>query len=41
MEKIKEIAILKNNDMITNSLESAIKSIIGTAKSMGIKIDKE
>ncbi len=41
MEKIKEIATLKNNDMITNSLESAIKSIIGTAKSMGIKIDKE
>lgn len=39
--QIKEIADLKKNDLIANSIESAMKSISGTIKSMGIKINRD
>lgn len=41
MDKIKEIAKMKMEDMNTDNLESAIKMVIGTAKSMGIEVVEE
>lgn len=38
LDQVKEIAEKKMPDMNTNNLDSAIKSVIGTAKSMGITI---
>ncbi len=38
MEQIKKIAQKKLPDLNTQDLEAAIKTVIGTAKSMGIKI---
>jgi len=37
-DQIKEIAQMKLPDLNTTSLDSAIKSVEGTAKSMGIKV---
>ena len=37
--KIEEIAKLKMADLNTSNLESAMKTIEGTAKSMGISVD--
>ncbi|QCI17462.1 50S ribosomal protein L11 [Buchnera aphidicola (Acyrthosiphon lactucae)] len=37
--QIKEIAIMKNNDMTGSNIESMMKSIEGTAKSMGLIIE--
>lgn len=37
--QIENIAKTKENDLIVNSKESAIKSIIGTAKNMGIEVN--
>ena len=39
MQQLQEIAEIKLQDLNTNKLEKAIKIIIGTAKSMGIRID--
>lgn len=39
MEEVKEIALLKMEDLNTNNIEKAICIIQGTAKSMGIKIE--
>ena len=36
--QVVNIAKVKKNDMYTNNLESSIKSVIGTIKSMGIEI---
>jgi len=36
--EIVDIARIKKNDMYANNLESSIKSVIGTIKSMGIEI---
>ena len=38
LEQVKEIAVIKMNDLNTNSLEKAVLIISGTAKSMGIKV---
>lgn len=38
MAQVKEIAEKKMPDMNTNNLDSAIQSVIGTAKSMGVTI---
>jgi large subunit ribosomal protein L11 len=38
IDQVKEIAIIKMNDLNTDSLEKAILIIQGTAKSMGIKV---
>ena len=40
LEQVKEIATLKMNDLNTDNLEKAILIIQGTAKSMGIKVEK-
>lgn len=37
-EQVREIAEKKMGDMNTTNIESAIKSVMGTARSMGIKI---
>ncbi|OGD79856.1 50S ribosomal protein L11 [Candidatus Collierbacteria bacterium RIFOXYB1_FULL_49_13] len=37
-DQVKEIAEKKLGDMNTTSLDSAIKSVLGTARSMGVKI---
>lgn len=37
--QIKEIAIIKNNDMTGSNIESMMRSIEGTAKSMGLIIE--
>lgn len=39
-DKVKEIASIKMKDLNANSLESAIKIIEGTARSMGIEIER-
>ena len=38
LEQVKEIAVIKMNDLNTSSLEKAVLIISGTAKSMGIKV---
>jgi hypothetical protein len=38
LEKVKEIAEMKMEDLNSNDIESAIKVISGTARSMGIEI---
>ena len=38
LDQVKEIALIKMNDLNTDSLEKAMLIIQGTAKSMGIKI---
>lgn len=38
MQQIAEIAKLKLEDLNTNNLDSAIKIVIGTAKSMGLEV---
>ena len=38
MQQVEEIAKLKLPDLNANNLESAVKSIMGTARSMGIEI---
>lgn len=38
-EQLKEIALRKMKDLNTDNLESAIKMIEGTARSMGIKVE--
>ncbi|MBP7774266.1 50S ribosomal protein L11 [Candidatus Woesebacteria bacterium] len=38
MDQVKEIAEKKLPDLNTNSLESAIQSVIGTARSMGVTV---
>lgn len=38
MEQVREIAIIKMNDLNTDDIETALSIIQGTAKSMGIKI---
>lgn len=40
IDKVKEIAELKMNDLNAADLDSAISMIMGTARSMGIEIDK-
>jgi large subunit ribosomal protein L11 len=37
-EQVKEIALIKMNDLNTESIEKAIRIIEGTAKNMGIKV---
>ncbi|QIQ41663.1 MAG: 50S ribosomal protein L11 [Buchnera aphidicola (Microlophium carnosum)] len=37
--QIKEIAMIKNNDMTGSNIESMMRSIEGTAKSMGLVIE--
>ena len=39
VEQVKEIAIIKMNDLNTNDIEKAISIIQGTAKNMGIKVE--
>jgi large subunit ribosomal protein L11 len=39
LEQIKEIALIKMNDLNTENIEKAILIIKGTAKSMGIKVE--
>jgi large subunit ribosomal protein L11 len=39
-DQIKEIAIIKMEDLNTDNIEKAILIIQGTAKSMGIKVEK-
>ena len=41
MEQVREIAKTKLPDLNTNDLEKAIKTIIGTARSMGVEIIEE
>ena len=38
MEQIKEIALIKMNDLNTNNLEKAMLIIKGTAQNMGLKV---
>jgi large subunit ribosomal protein L11 len=38
--QIKEIATIKNNDMTGSSIESMMRSIEGTAKSMGLIVEE-
>jgi large subunit ribosomal protein L11 len=38
MDKIKEIAQLKMGDLNTSNLDQAMKTIMGTARSMGLEI---
>ncbi len=40
MEQVKEIAKIKMPDLNTTDIEAAIKTVIGTAKSMGIDVAK-
>ena len=40
MEQVKEIAKIKMPDLNTTDIEAAIKTVIGTAKSMGIEVAK-
>lgn len=39
LEQVKEIALIKMNDLNTQDIEKAILIIQGTAKSMGIKVN--
>lgn len=39
MDQVKKIAAEKLADLNTTSVDSAVKSVIGTAKSMGIKVE--
>ena len=39
MDKVKEIAEMKINDLSAGNLDAAMKTIIGTAKSMGIDVE--
>ena len=39
MKQVEEIAKLKLSDLNTNNMEQAIKTIVGTARSMGIAIE--
>lgn len=39
LEQLKEIAIIKINDLNTDNIEKAIQIIAGTARNMGIKIE--
>jgi large subunit ribosomal protein L11 len=39
LDQVKEIALIKMNDLNTDNLEKAILIIQGTAKSMGIKVE--
>jgi len=39
LDQVKEIALIKMNDLNTDSIEKALLIIQGTAKSMGIKIE--
>ena len=39
IEQVKEIAVIKMNDLNTDDIEKAILIIKGTAKSMGIKVE--
>ena len=39
MDKVKEIAEIKINDLSAGNLDAAMKTIIGTAKSMGIDVE--
>lgn len=39
LEQVKEIALMKINDLNTNDIEKAIRIISGTAKNMGIQIE--
>lgn len=38
MQQVEEIAKLKLPDLNANGMEAAVKSIMGTARSMGIEI---
>lgn len=38
-QQLEEIAKIKAPDLNANSIEAAVKTIIGSAKSMGVKID--
>lgn len=40
MQKIREIAEIKMKDMWTTDVNAAIKTVIGTAKSMGIEVQE-
>ena len=39
-DKIKEIAEIKMPDLNANSIEAAMKMVIGTAKSMGVAVEE-
>ena len=39
MDKVKEIAEMKINDLSAGDIDAAMKTIIGTAKSMGIDVE--
>lgn len=39
LEQVKEIAVIKMNDLNTDNIEKAILIIKGTAKNMGIKVE--
>ncbi|MFN3813789.1 MAG: 50S ribosomal protein L11 [Aquificaceae bacterium] len=39
IEQVKQIASMKLKDMNTSDINAAIKSIVGTAKSMGIEVE--
>ncbi len=38
MSQVREIAQLKLTDLNTTNLESAVKSVAGTARSMGLEV---
>ncbi len=40
MDKVKEIAEIKMPDLNANSIEAAMKMVIGTAKSMGVAVEE-
>ena len=40
MAKVKEIAQLKMSDLNTRNLDSAVKVIMGTARSMGLEVTR-
>ena len=40
LEQVKEIALIKMNDLNTDNIEKAILIIKGTAKNMGIKVEE-
>ena len=40
MEKLKKIAEIKMNDLNANDIDAAVKIIAGTARSMGVEVEK-
>ena len=39
MEKLRKIAEIKMQDMLSNNIEEAVKEVMGTCRSMGVQIE--